>query len=419
MMLKRTAALAATAALSLTALAGCGLGPISTGLNANAGSSFDALAKRKREKGGTWTILVHMGAENNLYRFGLEDRAELVKGLQGVDGVQALVLFDGIKDGDSTVYLIDKNGEKQVSAPFIPANKEIDSGDVKVATSFAQWAAKAYPADHTFLGYWDHGSGLFMNGQATITKGIVWDDKGSHMTTADMGAVTAGFKQAAGKNLAVLAFDACLMAHGEMAYQVRNSVDYMVASEELEPGKGWDYTGWGKQLAASNRTPAAVSSALVDAYHASYQPGGSQSSGRDDATLSATDVAAFTRNVVPALNAFVDVAGAKMGGEKATFQNARKASQTFYNKDCADLGDFFKKVAATTADQDVKTAAGNVLKAYETAIVNEKHVTKFAGATGLVLYFPTPTQRIQAAYGDAKQIAFAETKWGQFLANYR
>lgn len=418
MMLKRTAALAATAALSLTALAGCGLGSLATGASANNAPMFDALAKRKREKGGTWTILIHMGAENNLYRFGLEDRAELVKGLAGVDGVQALVLFDGIKDGDSTVYLIDKNGEKEVGAPFIPASHEIDSGDVKVASDFVTWAAKAYPADHTFLGYWDHGSGLFQDGKSTITRGFVWDDKGSHMTTADLGTVTGAFKKAAGKNLAVVAFDACLMAHAEIAYQARNSTDYLVASEELEPGKGWDYTGWGKTLAASDRTPAAVASALVDSYGASYAPGGSQTSGRDDTTLSATDIAALSANLVPALNAFADVAAAK-GGEKPNLQAARATAQTFYNKDCADIGSYFKNLSAKTTDADVKAASDRVLAALKTTVVRETHSSKYAGATGLVLYFPTPTQRINAAYGDSKQFAFAETKWGSFLANYR
>jgi hypothetical protein len=290
---------------------------------------------------------------------------------------------------------------------------------VKVATKFVQWAAKNAPADHTFLGYWDHGSGLFSGGPQPITKGFGWDDKGSHMNTWDLTTIAGAFTAAAGKPLAGVGFDACLMGHVEIGYQLKGNADYLVASEELEPGKGWDYAGWLKRVGASDKTPAAVASALVDSYGASYAAGGSQTSGRDAATLTAVDLNALNNNVVPALNAFVGAVSKDLASNKAALQGARAKAQTFYNKDCADLGSFLSNVRATVKGDDVARAGDDLAAAYKSAIVRETHTSGFPGATGLVLYFPTPTQRINPVYTDATKIAFGSTAWAGFLANYR
>ena len=426
---KRTAALVA-ATTTVLAAAGCGtVGNTLTGATAKVGT-YNAAAKRKAEKDGSWTILIHMGAENNLYRFGLADMNEIEAGLPEGADVNVYVLFDGIKQGDSAIYKMKRdaaglNGNiisEKVHAPdVIPASNEIDSGSVETAYACVMWAAKNAPATHTFYGFWDHGSGIFQNAPNPITKGIVWDDgTGNHMSTADIGTIAKTFKAAAGKNLAIMGFDACLMAHGEIVYQTAGNLDYMVASEELEPGAGWDYAAWLNAVGKlDKKTPAAVGSALVDTFHASYQPGGSQTSGRDQTTLSLVDVHAFNQNVVPALNNFVSAATRSMDAEKAMFQAARAKAQVFYNKDCADIGSFLANVKSTTRNVEVAKAAESLNAAYAGTIVREAHTKHFPGATGLVLYFPTPTQRINAIYNDPSKIAFAKTGWKDFLQSYR
>jgi len=42
----------------------------------------------------------------------------------------------------------------------------------------------------------------------------------------------------------LIGFDACLMATLETAIVLEPYADYMIASEEVEPGIGWYYTGW-------------------------------------------------------------------------------------------------------------------------------------------------------------------------------
>ena len=43
------------------------------------------------------------------------------------------------------------------------------------------------------------------------------------------------------QRLEFVGFDACLMGTVETAYAIKNNVDYLIASEEIEPGTGWNY----------------------------------------------------------------------------------------------------------------------------------------------------------------------------------
>ena len=45
-----------------------------------------------------------------------------------------------------------------------------------------------------------------------------------------------------------MGFDAGLMATLETAWMVQPYADYLIASEETEPGAGWYYTGWLSRL---------------------------------------------------------------------------------------------------------------------------------------------------------------------------
>ena len=355
-----------------TVLAGCGL--VLPGLNTTDGPLRFG-ARHKLPKGAKkWTILMHVAADNNLCPFAVKNMNEMEAGLDPAD-VNVICLYDGDQVGDSGVYEIQKdpNGMNDTlvskintDLPFIPSNHEINSGDPAVLKAFGEWAIQHYPAEHYGLGIWDHGSGIFRkkNRQThpifpagMVYKGFSWDDNdGGHMETADLTGITTDLAKAAGQPLDFLGFDACLMGHVEISYQVKDAVNYVCASEQLEPGPGWDYQGWLSQV-NGNSTPAQVASALVDSYVASYQPGHihNPDSSSQEATMGASDVHALTASLVPALNNAADVFTKALSNasDKAALNQARQSAQTFYNNDCADLGDFCKNVLASKASSGV------------------------------------------------------------------
>jgi hypothetical protein len=427
-MQKRVFASLAALSFSLTACSG-GMMPTVSNLNLNpsAASAMGRTAKKAGEK--SWTVMVHLAADNNLYRFGLEDLNEMEAGLNS-DDINVIVLFDGAKQGDSAIYKIkkDPNGKNTTiiseklddGGAVIPASKEIDSGDIKTNVKFAEWAVKNFPAQYYFQSHWDHGSGIFGKGRNMPTKGFGWDDNGSHMKTADITTLMAAVKNASGKNVEMLGFDACLMGHVELAYQAKGNANYMIASQELEPGAGWDYASW---LSALSKNPgvngAGLGKLMVKSYMDSYKPGGSQNPGGRsvEATLSTIDVNATVTKLTPALNNLAKALTAAYPTHKAALDDARKKTIAMDNTDSPDLGDFIKNAQAANLPGDVQQALAQTLAAYNQTIVandgagSPTHVK----ATGASIYFPRPDQSYNPVYSNPAITAFGAEGWKDYL----
>ena len=102
-------------------------------------------------------------------------------------------------------------------------------------SAFIQKTAQNFPADRYGLILWDHGSGS--------VSGYGYDELNPRSGSMSL----AGINQAltnGGVKFDFVGFDACLMATVETALMLDAHADYMIASEETEPGYGWYYTGW-------------------------------------------------------------------------------------------------------------------------------------------------------------------------------
>ena len=81
----------------------------------------------------------------------------------------------------------------------------------------------------------------------------------------------------------MIGFDACLMATYETASTLQTLADRMVASQELEPGYGWDYTAL--ETAARGGSVDDVAASILKAYDEQ-----SLSEGESQVTLSEIDL---------------------------------------------------------------------------------------------------------------------------------
>jgi hypothetical protein len=251
-----------------------------------------------------WTFMVYMAGDNNLSDAGELDLQEMMKVGSNPD-VNVVVEFDNAGELGTNRYLIQKgNG-------IVPVESlgETDSGDPKVLNDFISWALDNYPAERYALILWNHGGGweptemdkiarslhasnynsreagslsatqvkkgLFrtslekiLNQSSSYERAICSDDGSGHsLDTIELGNVLSKMKDALGKPLDILGMDACLMSNLEVAYQVAPYVNYIVASEEEEPGEGWPYESMLKILVDKPDIEIAdYSSQLVKAY---------------------------------------------------------------------------------------------------------------------------------------------------------
>jgi hypothetical protein len=133
-------------------------------------------------------------------------------------------------------------GKLQELADLGPQN--MDRGET--LQDFLTWGVRTSPAERYMLVLWDHGAGY---------QGYGGDENHAEekMSLPAMAAALKGFQSATGITLDYIGFDACLMATLEVARTIHPYARYLGASQELEPGSGWD---WQAVIEAASRQPA-------------------------------------------------------------------------------------------------------------------------------------------------------------------
>lgn len=114
------------------------------------------------------------------------------------------------------------------------SNKNI--GDADVTSDFIVWGVESYPADKYAFFFWNHGAGP-IGGYGYDEN---YEDSLYFMENVD------AFENAYAKtkiNFELVGYDCCLMGSLEYAKLMSNYSNYFIASEELEPGHGWNYIG--------------------------------------------------------------------------------------------------------------------------------------------------------------------------------
>jgi hypothetical protein len=191
--------------------------------------------------------------------------------------------------------------------------------------------------------------------ESSRPRAICFDDSSKDfLDTHELGAVLQRVV-ANRRRLDILGMDACLMSMIEVAYEIRTSVDIMVASEEAEPLSGWPYGVILRVLADyPEMTADDMAREIVDRY-ITAQSGGAVS---DPATQSALDLR-YADAVALALD---ELARPLIGAIRTTpgrgaVLQARVKAQTFYDRDYVDLYDFASLLASDPPDAATAQAA--------------------------------------------------------------
>lgn len=136
-------------------------------------------------------------------------------------------------------YLYNSDGLQRIESL-----RDADMGDVNTLADFIRYGDDNYTADHKVFVFWDHGGGSAV--------GICLDERtGNMLSLNDLRTAFTSVYEPSQDNppFELIGFDACLMA----TYDTVNTLDgltrYVTASEEVEPGVGWNYKGWVGALA--------------------------------------------------------------------------------------------------------------------------------------------------------------------------
>jgi hypothetical protein len=389
------------AALLLTSLAACGSGKQSV----TAGPPPAASTADER---GSWTVFAYVDGDNNLEPFALSDLAEMSKAT-GTDIVALLDRSPEYSDEDlgsfgdfsdtRLLHLRDGNVEA-VGSPG-----ELNMGDPATLTSFLAEGLARYHSDHYGLVIWDHGGAW--------TGAAVDESSGNDLL--ELGEIASGVRDGlarSGKDrLDFVGFDACLMATYETAHALQPYARYLLASEEVEPGHGWDWSA--VSVPEGGATTAELAGSIIKGFGVQ-----ADESGEGEAiTLSLLDLDRLggVDGALADLSGLVGKGAAGLigrvgaGRERALgFGRSPDPAADYHMVDVGDLG---RELSGVDGLAD---AAGRLQRAVDDLVVDQLTAPATAAATGVSVYFP-PTK----ALGNSKYGKITVPKpWADFLRTY-
>lgn len=323
----------------------------------------------------TYTLMLYMCASDleSECGFATEDLNEIMYGYTA-GNLNVIVQTGGTAKWQNTVVADDRCQRYQVTEDGLELVDDSlgmqNMADSATLTDFIQYCSSNYAADHYGLVLWDHGGG--------VVGGYGYDENfgGDSMSLTEMSRALGD----ASVHLDMLGFDACLMANFETCLMAAPYADYLIASEEPEPGCGWYYTDWiGKLSENCGIPPKRYGRQIIDDYITE--------SGWDSpsmySTLGMFDLQQVTQKLLPALSQFSDDAVQQLSaGEYRRISQSRSNTRAVYQSelDHIDLLDYAQHSQSETADQ--------LEQAVSDCVVYYRETENGSGDNGLSILFP-------------------------------
>lgn len=409
----------------------------------------------KPTKTAAWTIVAYVQADNDLAPFATYNINDMQLAPL-TDNINMLVQWDQPKNKKTWRYRIVKGGRIQDAS----LSAEMGINPVNELVSMMKWAKTKYDAQKFAVILWNHGSGVLdsrsnkimpltstsptqpiapwleIPGLAlTDSRGILYDyTQNTYATNQDLTTAFSRIrKEVLKKNVDIVGMDACLMAMIEVGLQIDDYADILVGSQQVEPGEGWNYSGFLNALCAQpNASPAQLATYIVGAYGAFYKK-----NGETDFTQSAINLhklETLKQNIGLMIGAVAACRKADLKATKSMVVAARKASCSFYISDYIDLSSFYaglKNRARTLRTNQAKISRPNtaLIKALDAliniidsgmVIIDDAVLANVAGsadtaAQGISIYYP-----LGSVHSSYPRTQFAKTtRWVGFIREYR
>ena len=323
------------------------------------------------------TLMVYMCGTDLESKNGMAsaDMAEMAAAKYG-DNVRIIIMTGGcsqwktkgINESMNQIYELKDGGLRNLVQNA--GNKSMTDPDN--LSSFIRYCAKNYEANRYELILWDHGGGS--------VSGYGYDEINKSSGSMSLSGIQKALKDG-GVTFDFIGFDACLMATAETALMLDDYADYMIASEETEPGIGWYYTNWLTKLGQNTSMDTVdIGKIIVDDFVGTC----AVKCRGQKTTLSVVDLAEFSATVPEALKGFSKSVSDRI--EKEEYQavsDARYSTREFATSSKIDQVDLIHLA------ENMGTAEGRELaSAIRSAVKYNRTSDNMTHAGGVSIYFP-------------------------------
>lgn len=368
-----------------------------------------------------WTVLVYLNAANDLFaasdlnmnqmeRVASNPQVRFVVQWKQSRSKFPSSSFDGVRR-----YLVKPDTSDSIASELVQANltesdgSALDMGKAANMAEFIKWGKTNYPADRYVLVVWNHGNGWRRSvDDSPFDRGVSYDDQyGTSIKTWETDAMMGG------ERVDILSWDASLMQMLEVAYEARNSANYIVGSEESPPAEGLPYdTVFGRFRDNPDLATSELCKSFVDGMvnHPPY------------ASRKITQSVLLTTQLETLANRVSELGVALLADKDAmplAIQTARQNAQTYsqtsvrYFRDLWDVCEELEAHASTTENVRLKCVA--VRNAIQQAVIYEGHNANSAGSRGISIDFSPGGVFSGSTASEYAQMKFGAMKWDEFL----
>ena len=340
---------------------------------------------------GTWTIFVYLcGTDLESDRYGGMATADLAEMIAAADSDRVRFVVEtggtrrwanGMVDPNQNDRFLIQNGD----ITRVDTVPHAGMGESGTLADFLTWGVAHYSSEHMGVVLWDHGGG-------SIT-GVCFDERTGYdsLSLRELDAALLSVFGTMTDKFEFIGFDACLMGTVETANILASYADYMIGSEESEPGSGWDYTAMGDYLAAHPEADgAAVGRVVCDSFYESCR----RDRVDDFATLAVIDLSRIDSLLV-CFNRFAGSMYTASGDDAVLSAMVKgiRAADNFGGNNRADgytnMVDLGGLIAACA---DWTEGAEEAMDALKTAVVYSVAGSDHRNASGLAVYYPLKVQ---------------------------
>lgn len=301
------------------------------------------------------------------------------------DDVNLLIYTGGTKKWYTSEIEENENAIFEVTGGKLVKKKSFDKQIMTKPgplTDFLNYVYENYETDLYDLILWDHGGGPIY--------GYGLDENNIRNTSMSLDTLSDAIddsKLRKDRKLDFIGFDACLMGSIEVAYSLKGHANYLIASEEIEPGAGWNYD-FLSDITKETETRD-IGKNIIDKYFDYYD----KAYYKGNLTLSMMNLAEVDDLIDEVDSLFTKADGAinvnnfssyaRKLTRKTVYGNTGRAASTY---DLVDLLDLSNSISEEYPDE-----AASVERALNTAIVYSKD--NMSNTNGISIYFPTNNKK--------------------------
>ena len=193
-----------------------------------------------RENNRHLTLMVYLCGSDLETRYGLatRDLLEIRDACRGNDAVTVLVMAGGSSIWHGNLFSPEETCLCEIGSRgmrIVGRQPSMNMGEAETLADFLRFGVEQYPADQYALVLWNHGAGPM--------EGVCFDEQRQmdSLSLQELESALQGSPFAKDLKLSWIGFDACLMATVETALYCAPYAEYLIASQETEPGSGWNY----------------------------------------------------------------------------------------------------------------------------------------------------------------------------------